>query len=82
MKDDIDVSASRPQCRVIPDISLDQVDLAGEMGQVLPPPGREVVENADPFATLHQRLGEVGANEASPTSHQKVCVAVFACHGH
>ena len=51
-------------------IALDDLDALADRRQVVERAARKVVQNADPLAVAHQRLGEVGSDEAGAAGDQ------------
>ena len=54
----------------VADIALDEVELVGDMGDVLVGAGGEVVDDGDIFAAGYEGVAEVAADEASSTGDQ------------
>ena len=70
MQHEVDPLAHGFARRRVRDRSLDQLDRAQEFGQVLPTPGRKIIENADARPFRDQGFHEVRADEAGATGDQ------------
>ena len=76
--DDMGDAAHGPAHRgCVADVSLDDFGRWRPLGagvergiEVLPPPGREVVQDDDGLAATQKRLDDVGADEAGPSGHE------------
>lgn len=55
----------------VDDIALNQFNPLAEGGQVRQVAGAEIIEHADPVATLHEGLGDVRSNESGPAGHEE-----------
>ena len=55
VKDELDAVERAGERRLIPDVGLDELDVLADVGEVLAPPRREVVDHAHAVAAGDQR---------------------------
>src|SRR5919197_239910 len=70
VEDDLDAARRGVHALVAPQLALDELDLALDVGKVLAAPGGEVVQHAHVVAALEQAADEVRADEAGPTGDE------------
>ena len=73
---DLDASHRGVDALVRAEVAFDDLDLAGEVDEVRPVPGREVVEHPHAVAPVEQRADEIRADEPGATGDER-----GSCHG-
>ena len=70
MEDDLDPAGGGVYALVTPQLSLDDLDLVGELGKIRAIACREIVKDAYFVAALDEGAGEVRPDEACATGDQ------------
>ena len=76
MKDDVAALDCVRDALVALDVAFDDVDVAGEAGEVLAVAGREVVEDADVGAVCEKALDEARADESGAAGDEDLAEGV------
>ena len=76
MEDQVAPSDRAVDALVTAQITLDELDVA-RVHEVLAMPGREVVQDPDPVAALHQRIDKIGPDESGAARDKHRCAR---CH--